>query len=129
MVENHPAREWFGHACRDLEEAQLLRQHDFYPEKIGFSLHQAVEKFLKTLVAFQGLAVPKIHTLPALFRQVETFFDSDAFLTLCLRLDKYYIPSRYPVTAPFDASMEEVSNHLVATIALKKTVEEIIQTP
>jgi len=35
------AKEWLSFAHKDLEEAILLDQNDFYTDKIGFSLQQA----------------------------------------------------------------------------------------
>ena len=96
-----PVAQWLRFAERDLEEARLLQEHDFYRDKIGFCLQQTVEKLLKALIA----KVPRLHDLVVLVEETGRLIDTKEFKALFFKLNKYYIAPRYPAPVPIVKSV------------------------
>lgn len=63
------ARKWYKQAVHDLEMAERVLQIGGF-DVAAFLAHQAVEKFLKAILALQGKEIPRTHYLDLLSREV-----------------------------------------------------------
>lgn len=114
-------KEWFRRASRDLETARLIFSHHGYPEEIILLLQQALEKYLKGYLIFQGWELKKIHDLETLLTEAIGFDKSfEKFLDLGRKLTAFYYEERYPPAPVAETSKEE----LVETF---KSAQELIQ--
>lgn len=91
---------WLRYARDDREAALLLRSRGHW-NLACFHAQQGVEKALKAFLQAHTGNSPKIHALPKLLRLCSSI--NRQFLRYkaeCVLLDKYYVPTRYPVAAP-----------------------------
>lgn len=97
MTEPH---KWLEFAQEDLILAEADLEKEVYNQAC-FHAQQGVEKALKGFPRTRQRSVPKIHSLTEL---VAICRDLDkSFLELeetCVRLEQYYIPTRYPDALP-----------------------------
>ena len=101
MVDPQIISEWLEKADEDLEFAiSVIHDSPFYAQ-ICFHLHQATEKYLKSLIIAYDLEFKKIHDLPVLLKsclvrkpELEILMDD------CRFLNGFYIDARYPVHWP-----------------------------
>ena len=91
--------EWFYFADADLDSAHILndanRKHDAI---ICYHCQQAVEKYLKAFLCFNGLMPPKMHvleTLCALCSEFDASFNDIA--KDCAYLSPFAVHARYPL--------------------------------
>lgn len=113
-------KEWLRRAHRDLETARLIFSHQGYPEEIIFLLQQALEKYLKGYLIFQGWELKKIHDIETLLTEAMGFDKSfEKFLDLGRKLTAFYYEERYPPAPVVEPSKEE----LVETF---RSVQELI---
>lgn len=97
------AKEWFnigdnefGYACLGLKD----KQNKFLSE-ICFMFNQSVEKYLKGYLVAQDIKIEKTHDLDYLCQQCSVLNKRfKKFRDKCKRLNKYYIPTRYPAHWP-----------------------------
>jgi len=61
------AEEWLAFAEKSLETAILLNRENHYTDVIAIDIQQTVEKALKALYAFEGIKIPRTHSLDILF--------------------------------------------------------------
>lgn len=88
-------RDWWAQAARDLAHARHARD-DAYFEWAAFAAQQAAEKALKALILAQG-GEPWGHLTTALGEALPAAIAPPAdVLDAARRLDKHYIPARYP---------------------------------
>lgn len=107
------AEEWFLKGNHDIETAQLLFDERGYNEVICFHIHQAIEKYLKGFLVYNGVEYKRIHDLEELLKACSDI-DADFlnFLDECLSITEYYFESRYPLGDIMDYSSEEVKDSL-----------------
>ena len=89
-------KRWFMSALKTLESAKLDYDHGFYSWAC-FKSHQAAEKALKALL--WGLGRPRTgRSLPVLLSWLGNVLGNipDDIKEYCIRLNKMYIPTRYP---------------------------------
>jgi len=91
--------EWFYFADADFDSALILngayRKHN---EIICYHCQQAVEKYLKAFLCYNGVIPPKIHvleTLCALCSEFDSSFNNIA--KDCAYLSPFAVHSRYPL--------------------------------
>jgi HEPN domain-containing protein len=117
-------KEWFERAKHDFEAAKLIFAHGDYYDEVVFLLHQAVEKYLKGYLIFQGCELKKIHDIYILLSEAVKFNKSfEEFLVSAKKLTAFYYEERYPPGPPPDVSEEEAKEIIEATekiIALVK---------
>jgi HEPN domain-containing protein len=95
---NDLTERWLSFAGQDLMGAQVMLREGMY-NLTCFHAQQCVEKALKGLLAHRNQMSPRIHALAELL----TFFSDPELLDLrskLIRLDDYYIPTRYPDALP-----------------------------
>ena len=69
------ALEWLFLANRNLETANLLFSENHYTDIIAIEIHHTVEKTIKAILAFNGLQIPRIHSLPELFELCNSYLN------------------------------------------------------
>ena len=90
------ATEWFGIAERDLERARKRCVEEDW-EDAGFRIQQAIEKYLKGILAARGAAVRFTHDLDDLLDDVcEVDASFEEFREPCRIITSYYMWDRYP---------------------------------
>lgn len=89
------AMDWFSQAGYDLQHARNSLQMKDY-EWVCFAAHQAAEKAVKALVQHKG-GEGWGHSVTRLLLDLTTLFEvPEQVLLAARRLDKHYIPTRYP---------------------------------
>ena len=89
-------RRWMESALRTLESARVDHANGFYNWSC-FKAHQVAGKALKALLWAPGR--PRIgHSLPVLLNELSQAIGGvpEDVRELCVRLNKHYIPTRYP---------------------------------
>jgi len=100
VLDESEFRRWLESARRTLESARHDAEAQFY-NWACFKAHQAAEKALKALL--WGLGHPRVgHMLPKLLEELRALGidvprDVDE---ACIRLNKFYTPTRYPDVWP-----------------------------
>jgi len=125
-----PAQEWIEKAEEDFSVAILLFQERKYPASICFHLHQASEKFLKSLIMLTTQEIRqefKIHNLPKLYGYAKEACKelSCSLKENCFLLNKYYIATRYPGDVA-QYPWEEVEEAIDAADNIRQVVLQII---
>jgi HEPN domain-containing protein len=96
---NETAKLWLGFAREDLRMAELALKEGIFNQAC-FHAQQCVEKGLKALIEFRGRVAPRTHSiadlLAALAERDRRFVPGRELL----RLDRFYIPTRYPDAWP-----------------------------
>ena len=91
--------EWFFFADADFDSAQILNNaYRKHSEIICFHCQQAVEKYLKAFLCYNGVITPKIHvleTLCALCSEFDSSFNDIA--KDCAYLSPFAVHARYPL--------------------------------
>ena len=107
------AEEWFERGLHDIETAQLLYDEQGYTDSIAYHIQQAIEKYLKGYLVFNGMKPPRIHELDTLLNHIGRFDESfNVFLELCEKASRYYIEQRYPPGPIIEYSYEEIKTDL-----------------
>lgn len=92
-------RDWWAQAERDLRHAEHSQEAGDY-EWSAFAAHQAAEKAVKALIQFLG-GDPWGHSVHGLLKSLPHEVSvSDAVAEAASRLDKHYLPARYPNSLP-----------------------------
>jgi HEPN domain-containing protein len=108
------ALEWLFLAKRNLETAQLLFREDHYTDIIGIELQQTVEKLFKSVYAYNGISIPKTHSLPLLYNQIISNISLDEFnLDDIIVISDYYETDRYPGSRYEIPPRAEIAHFLV----------------
>jgi HEPN domain-containing protein len=91
--------EWFYFADSDFDSAQILNNaYRKHGEIICYHCQQAVEKYLKAFLCYNGIIPPKIHvleTLCALCSDFDSSFNNIA--KDCAYLSPFAVHARYPL--------------------------------
>lgn len=93
------AQDWFSLAKNNLGYAKLgLEYSDEFYSQICVQCHQAIEKYLKGFLVYNGEKPPRIHDLVKLAKLCckidKEFLD---IVDDCAKITDYYILLRYPV--------------------------------
>ena len=130
--------EWFYFADADFDSAIILndayRKHN---EIICFHCQQAVEKYLKAFLCYNGVIPPKIHVLEILCASCSEFDPSfNEIAKECAYLSPFAVHARYPLEMEITISntvkaleiTEKVKN-FPAIAALKEKLIKENETP
>jgi HEPN domain-containing protein len=121
------ALEWFTIARRNLETAQLLQKVNHYTDVTAIDIHQALEKGLKAIYAFNGISIPRTHSLPLLFEYASKWIDlTDIPIEKIIEISDYYESDRYPGPKYFMPAFDEISIHLILAAKLLDIIEKHI---
>ena len=117
--------EWTKKGEHDLETATLLHSENHYTDIIAFHIHQAVEKYLKAYLLFNGWKLEKIHDLVKLKAELEeSGLDLSNYELQVEKINEFYIESRYPLSSVTDYSKAEITESLSAA---QDIIKEIIK--
>ncbi len=95
-MKNKIAQEWFERAQRDFETAKLIYHQRGYLEEVVFLIHQAIEKYLKGYLIFNGWKLKKIHDIETLLNEEKKYNNEfTEFLDFGRILTEFYYEERY----------------------------------
>lgn len=103
--------------------------------QVCFHSHQAVEKSLKALFAYEDYLPPRTHRLTNLSKSLEDAYPSlEESAGDLLVLENYYIPSRYPDATPGSLPQglpgsEDAKRVLAAAQKVSEFVEQTVRSP
>jgi HEPN domain-containing protein len=92
------SKEWLTKAWHNLSTARLLYEVNHYTDIIAVEIHYAVEKSLKSFLAYRNQKIPKTHNLLEIYTYIDDFiqFENDELLLL-KDISSYHIEEAYPV--------------------------------
>ncbi len=117
------ARRWLLQAENDLGAARVMLREGFFAQAC-FLAHQVAEKALKAVAYLRGDRYVVGHSLSDLISDLQgTYSDLADFRRITGRLDRYYLPTRYPDALPgglpfeaFDRSEAEEAVEVAGSI-------------
>lgn len=90
------AKEWLKKAWHNLSGARLFYEANHYTDVTAIELHYAVEKVLKSLIAYQNSKIPKTHELVDISLLVRKYIDLGEEKYLLDQISSYHIEESYP---------------------------------
>lgn len=96
------AEDWLNQARNDWEWGRASADSGFHSQAC-FIAQQVAEKALKALAYYRGADLVRGHSVALVCRELEINGDLEA---AALRLDQYYIPTRYPDAQPAGAPFQ-----------------------
>lgn len=116
-------KEWREKAEEDLQSGEILIKHDGAPAIIAFHAQQAMEKYLKSFMVFNGKSFEKTHQLDKLIDECGKIDNSfKDFENEAAQLNDYYIEARYPLDINEGISLQEAREALEAAKRMKDFV-------
>ncbi|GAG50408.1 unnamed protein product [marine sediment metagenome] len=92
---------WFMQSEDDLEFVRWLNKEKKFSDKGCFVAQQSAEKAMKACLYTQGERIVIGHSLFDFCEKIKTdVLEFTEILNECRRLDRYYIPTRYPNGLP-----------------------------
>lgn len=123
MGNTSSAREWLAKAYHDLSSARILYAAHHYTDTIGIDLQQAIEKSLKTFLAYGNKSIKKTHNLIETYELVSDYIQlNDSQVRLLGIATTYYIQDRYPASSSELPSREQIKDVLDFAEDLFETV-------
>ncbi len=118
---------WFERGAHDIETAQLQLDRQGYTEIIAFHIHQAVEKYLKGYLVFNGKRYPDTHELKLLLKEAADLDQGlDKHMEFCDKITAYYVQECYPTGPLVEYSYQELANDLEEAWDLTNRIKEIL---
>jgi len=121
------AIEWLQKAYHNLSAAKLLFEANHYLDVVAVELHYAIEKILKSFLAYENKKIPKTHNLAQISVLIKKFiqFNVDE-LELLHTISKYHIESSYPMPNKILPEKNEINLVLGFSEELFKRVCKIL---
>lgn len=125
------AQDWLDQAGNDLQWGRASAESGFHAQAC-FIAQQVAEKALKALAYHRGAEFVRGHSVAVVCRELDIDGELEA---AALRLDQYYIPTRYPDAQPAGApfrffSKAQSSEALAfATLFVEKAAAEMREDP
>ena len=125
MPNRTSAKEWLEKVSHDLSSAKILFDANHYTDVIGVDLHYAIEKALKSFLAYENKPIPKTHDLPKLYELVEghIHIENEDILYVA---NKYHIEVSYPTFEKVLPPREEIKEVIDFTEDLLNRACEIL---
>ncbi len=98
------AKEWLKKAFHNLSGARIFYEVNHYADVTAVELHYAVEKIMKSFVAYENKKIPKIHNLSEIYNEIKPYINLDNDLDLLEKITKYHIEESYPA---FDRALPQ----------------------
>jgi HEPN domain-containing protein len=123
------AEEWLAFAAKSLETAILLYRENHYTDVIAIDIQQTVEKSLKALYAFEGVKIPRTHSLDILFNYAnqKVHFIGVEIKDIAVISD-YYEAERYPGPKYFQPNRSEINHGLEVAQTIYQQLIKYVQT-
>ena len=90
------AEEWLTKAWHNLSGAILFYEADHYSDVTAVEIHYAVEKTLKSFLAYENQKILRTHDLYTLYQEIEHLINLNDFLDLLEQITKYHVEEAYP---------------------------------
>jgi HEPN domain-containing protein len=122
------AAEWLQKALHDLVGARILYEADHYTDTTAYVLHQAIEKTLKSIYAYNNEAQRRTHNLLELYELMPVSIDlADEEIYLLSIATTYQAKQRYPVAPKVLPSPEEIEKILCFSEKLFERVAGMLE--
>lgn len=112
MANKQYAQEWLELAKHNLEAAELLYDSEHYTDVIAIEIHQAIEKTIKAVYAYNNIKIVKTHNLIRLANNCELSQIVQTDYNLMEIASDYYTENRYPGTTYQMPEKNELENIL-----------------
>lgn len=121
-------KEWFDRGEHDINGAGILFESGHWTDTIALLIQQAVEKYLKGFLLFNGWRFKKIHDLEKLVTEAMTFdADFETYLDFARRTTAYYVEDRYPPGPTVDYPREEIKEALSTAKEMIERIKEAVK--
>jgi len=120
------AIEWLKKAWHNLSGAKVLYDVNHYTDITAVELHYAVEKILKSFLAYENKKIPKTHDLFEIYELVSHKIDLEDECSLLDQISKYHIEESYPAFDRIMPSKDEMKDVLEFTNELMDKVCNIL---
>ena len=120
------AKEWLKKAWHNLSGARLFYDANHYADVTAVELHYAVEKILKSFLAYENKKIPKTHELIDIYLLVKEHIDLDNKKEILDQITVYHLEESYPA---FDRQLppkEEIKEALIFSEELFEKVCKIL---
>lgn len=119
------ANEWFKKAKADIDFAKIgLKETEHYGQ-VCFLCQQAAKKYLKGFLEANRIKPPRIHSVATLATKcIKITGKFKNLVPKCKILDRYYIPTRYPVAIGLIFKKEDAQEALRILSRLIELVED-----
>lgn len=123
------AKRWIEKADKDLEVAKLLlKGKNRYLDSVCFHLQQAFEKYLKSILVFNGVFPDKTHDLEKLInKSVKYNMSLMKWIDTAREITPFAVFPRYPDEI-FDIPSKNVKKLIKRTKLFQLFIKEITQT-
>ncbi len=114
-------KEWFQRGKHDLDTAEIIIKSKGHSDMVIFHLQQAVEKYLKGFLIYNGWELKKIHDIETLLTlAIEFKKEFESYLDFGRKLTAFYYGDRYPSGPALFCPRDEIDE-------MMKTTKEIIE--
>jgi len=120
------AKEWLEKAWHNLSGAKVLYEVNHYTDITAIELHYAVEKILKSFLAYENKKIPKTHDLFELAELSIHKINLEDNYPLLDQITKYHIEEAYPAFHRKAPSKEEIKEVMDFTYNLLDKVCNIL---
>lgn len=119
--------EWFQRGGHDLDTAEILFEREGHPDIILFHLQQAVEKYLKGFLIYNGWKLKKIHDIETLLTSaIEFEKEFESYLDFGRKLTAFYYEDRYPSGPVSSHPRNEINEMLEITKEIIGEIRDLI---
>lgn len=125
--ESRYPKDWFRIGDKELKRAEnLLSLADV--EGAGFNIQQAIEKYLKGYLLFQGWELRRIHNLETLINEAIVYNPSfEEFRLPCRKITEYYVEERYPFIVSSELTKEEMEESLAIAERMIEKIKGLVE--
>ena len=112
-MNKNSAMAWIVKAWHNLSGAELFYKANHYTDVTAVELHYAVEKLLKSFLAYENKKIPKTHKLEDIYDSITKFINLEDDLDLLELISTYHIEESYPAfekNMPSNSEIKEVLN-------------------
>ena len=107
------AKEWLELARKHRLTAQLLFEADHFTDIIGIELQQSIERYLKALLAYYSIKIPRSHDLVEIYKYLgDNLILDDEQLEMLDVATTYFTDTRYPGNYYYNPDMKEIQKIL-----------------
>ncbi|MFC2087163.1 HEPN domain-containing protein [Bacteroidota bacterium] len=121
------ALEWLEFAAKNLETAKILYREKHYNDIIAIEIHQAIEKTMKALLAYEGIRIPKTHSLIELRDSCVNYLKLNFDIDNMLLIEDYYDTERYPGPRYSIPSNSEIEKNISVAEQIYRDVNKYIE--
>lgn len=124
MSDEQYIKEWIDKANKDIKAVEKLKNEQDITEIVCFHCQQAVEKYLKALLIYNGEDIQKTHNIDFLLNKCRTY-NPEFEKYIGNSLSDYAVDLRYPDTQ-YIPTIEETEEAIKLMNQIIETVKEMI---